>query len=104
MRRSSADFDGREIKTAGDSMLIVFAAPSDAVKFALHVQRAMRGEQSAQPRLPAVRAGVHQGQVVLEKGGGSDERRRYLRPPGLHGGADHGPGSRRPDSLESCGL
>ena len=72
VREVLSRFDGREIKTAGDSMLIVFAAPSDAVKFALHVQRAMRGEREREPRLPAVRAGVHQGQVVLEKGGSSE--------------------------------
>lgn len=60
-------FDGREIKTAGDSMLIVFAAPSEAVKFALHAQRAMRAEAEQDAWLPAMRAGVHQGQVVLER-------------------------------------
>lgn len=66
MRRVLADFDGREIKTAGDSMLIVFAAPSEAVKFALHAQRAMRQERAATPGFPPMRAGIHQGQVVLE--------------------------------------
>ncbi len=66
MRRVLADFDGREIKTAGDSMLIVFAAPSEAVKFTLHAQRAMRREREAAPEFPPMRAGIHQGQVVLE--------------------------------------
>ncbi len=66
MRQVLSEFDGREIKTVGDSMLIVFAAPSEAVKFALHAQRAMRQERQSVAELPTMRAGVHQGQVVLE--------------------------------------
>ncbi len=66
MRHVLGSFDGREIKTVGDSMLIVFAAPSEAVKFAVHAERAMRQERQAQPDTPPMRAGVHQGQVVLE--------------------------------------
>ncbi|MHB8862954.1 MAG: protein kinase domain-containing protein [Pirellulaceae bacterium] len=73
MRHVLTEFDGREIKTVGDSMLIVFAAPSEAVKFALYAQRAMRRERQAAAGTPIMRAGVHQGQVVLEiDRGGSD--------------------------------
>ena len=66
MRDVLAGFDGREIKTAGDSMLIVFAAPSEAVKFALHAQRTLRERRQSEPDLLPMRVGVHQGQVVLE--------------------------------------
>ncbi len=73
MRHVLAAFDGREIKTVGDSMLIVFAAPSEAVKYALHAQRAMREERRVAAGLPPMRAGVHQGQVVLEMDRGGAE-------------------------------
>jgi serine/threonine protein kinase len=66
MRDVLSGFDGREIRTAGDSMLIVFAAPSEAVKFGLYAQRAMRAARDQEADMPAMRAGVHQGQVVLE--------------------------------------
>lgn len=67
VRDALRSFDGREIKTAGDSMLIVFAAPSEAIKFALVAQRSMREHAMTERHLPPMRAGVHQGQVVLEK-------------------------------------
>lgn len=67
MRQTLDSFDGREISTAGDSMLIVFAAPSEAVKFALHAQHATRQERRQESLLPEVRIGLHQGQVVLQK-------------------------------------
>jgi class 3 adenylate cyclase/tetratricopeptide (TPR) repeat protein/predicted Ser/Thr protein kinase len=66
MREVLAAFDGQEIRTAGDSMLIVFAAPSEAVKFALHAQRSLRSQRQVESNLLPMRVGVHQGQVVLE--------------------------------------
>lgn len=66
-RRVLADVDGEEVETAGDSFLIVFAAPSEAVKFALHMQAAMRQMRGEEPDLPTVRVGIHQGQVVVER-------------------------------------
>lgn len=60
-------FAGEEVETAGDSFLCVFAAPSEGVNFALHLQAAMRKAQSETPELPAVRVGIHQGQVVTER-------------------------------------
>ncbi|MBN1419468.1 MAG: protein kinase [Planctomycetes bacterium] len=68
-RRVLERFDCREIGTAGDSMLIVFAAPSDAVKGALHLQRTVRRAREEESDLPAVRIGIHQGQVVFEEAG-----------------------------------
>ncbi len=66
MRNTLKNFDGKEISTAGDSMLIVFLAPADAIKFALTTQQAMRRAQEREPLLPAMRCGVHQGQVVVQ--------------------------------------
>lgn len=59
--------DGQEVETAGDSFLAVFAAPSEAVRFALVMQAEMRKARQAAPALPAVRVGIHQGQVVVER-------------------------------------
>ena len=61
-----APLDGREVETAGDSFLVVFAAPSEGVKFALRMQAAMRRERESDADLPWVRVGIHQGQVVVE--------------------------------------
>ncbi len=66
-RQTLAPFDGEEVETAGDSFLAVFAAPSEGVKFALHLQARMREAQAATPELPSVRVGLHQGQVVVER-------------------------------------
>ena len=59
--------DGLEVETAGDSFLAVFAAPSEGVKFALHMQAAMGKAREVSPQLPHVRVGIHQGQVVVER-------------------------------------
>ncbi len=82
--------DGQEVETAGDSFLVVFATPSEAVKFALRMQAAMRAaraekgtltfsppggaegrcaekENAPFSALPQVRVGIHQGQVVVER-------------------------------------
>jgi class 3 adenylate cyclase/tetratricopeptide (TPR) repeat protein len=66
-REVLAKLDGREIETAGDSFLVVFAAPSEAIAFALHMQAAMRRARRDASDLPAVRVGLHQGQVVVEQ-------------------------------------
>ena len=66
-RGALKDFDGEEIETAGDSFLAVFAAPSEGVRFALHVQEAMRRAHEAEADLPLMRIGLHQGQVVVER-------------------------------------
>jgi class 3 adenylate cyclase len=73
MRNSLDNFEGKEISTAGDSMLIVFLGPADAVKFALCVQKAMAKEREQEPLLPSMRCGVHHGQVVLHREGGPSE-------------------------------
>lgn len=66
-RETLRDLDGREIETAGDSFLVVFAAPSEAVRFALRMQGAMRAAREKEPLIPGVRVGIHQGQVVVER-------------------------------------
>jgi len=60
-----------EISTAGDSFLVIFPKPSDAVRFALVLQSRLR--QFNEGRNPPVpdRVGLHLGEVVIEDLGGS---------------------------------
>jgi WD40 repeat protein/serine/threonine protein kinase/class 3 adenylate cyclase len=57
--------EGEEIETAGDSFLLAFAKPSDAVRFALIVQGRFR-EISQGSDLPIQeRIGIHLGELVI---------------------------------------
>ncbi len=67
---------GREIETAGDSFFVVFEVTSDAVRFALQFQAALRRYVETAPRAIEVRMGIHAGEVLMQetarKGGGVD--------------------------------
>jgi class 3 adenylate cyclase len=52
---------GRIVNCAGDGFLLTFAAPTAALRFALGLQQAHADDQV----LPAVRIGIHQGEVAL---------------------------------------
>ena len=59
--------EGEEIGTAGDSFFIVFAKPSEAVKFSLLLQSRLR-ELSANNATPTLdRIGIHIGEVIIEE-------------------------------------
>jgi serine/threonine-protein kinase len=62
--------EGEEIETAGDSFLIVFTKPSDAVKFTLFVQARLRA-LAAETGAPIFdRIGIHVGEVgIMEREG-----------------------------------
>lgn len=60
--------DAEEIERAGDSLLIVFVRPSDAVHFALKVQRAVRALAKSAGRRFADRIGIHVGEIFLHEG------------------------------------
>src|ERR1041385_1497704 len=54
-----------EIETAGDSFLLAFAKPSDAVRFALQAQAQLRSF-TRESNLPVQeRIGIHLGEVVI---------------------------------------
>ena len=55
-----------EIETAGDSFLLSFAKPSDAVRFALVLQCRLRGLNAGQAVPLEERIGIHLGEVVVE--------------------------------------
>ena len=59
--------EAAEISTAGDSFFIVFAKPSDAVKFSLLLQSALRSHSApdGRPKI-ADRIGIHLGEVIIE--------------------------------------
>lgn len=71
--------EGEEISTAGDSFFIVFAKPSDTVKFALELQCRLRRSSPEFRRLLVDRIGIHIGEVMVE------ERVESSKPKDLYG-------------------
>lgn len=70
VRRVLAGFpEAAEISTAGDSFFLVFARPSDAVLFALSLQKTLREAARADEAPLRDRIGIHLGEVVIEKSG-----------------------------------
>ena len=59
--------EGNEIMTAGDSFLITFTRPSDAVRFSLQVQSRLRQDSKFTARPIAVRIGIHMGEVFIDR-------------------------------------
>jgi class 3 adenylate cyclase/dienelactone hydrolase len=72
--------DAEEIETAGDSFLLIFARPSDAVKFALALQQQTTGLAKERKVALAVRIGIQVGEVVIE------EHAQGPKPKDLYGG------------------
>src|SRR5262249_53012152 len=60
----------RIVKTTGDGMLVEFASVVDALRFAVEVQRGMaeRNADVAQDKRIEFRIGIHQGDVIIERG------------------------------------
>lgn len=80
VRETLAGFpEGEEIGTAGDSFFLVFAKPSEAVKFSLLLQSRLRelSENSSSPLRD--RVGIHIGEVIIE------ERPGEAKPKDLYG-------------------
>jgi len=62
--------DAQEVSTAGDSFFLLFARPSDAVRFALQLQHRLREQGWGDPHAVRDRIGIHLGEVVVEAGEG----------------------------------
>jgi serine/threonine protein kinase/class 3 adenylate cyclase len=60
--------DGEEIGTAGDSFFVVFARPSDAVRFALLLHAGDRELCRTAPQPLTTRIGIHVGEVLITEG------------------------------------
>ena len=58
--------EGEEIETAGDSFFIVFAKPSDAVKFSLLLQAKLRALANESSCAVFDRVGIHVGEVFID--------------------------------------
>jgi len=59
--------DGEEIETAGDSFLLLFKLPSQAVHFALSLVDVMRQLSEDSPKPVRLRTGMHLGEIVVER-------------------------------------
>jgi class 3 adenylate cyclase/tRNA A-37 threonylcarbamoyl transferase component Bud32 len=71
--------EGEEIETAGDSFFLIFAKPSDAVRFSLVLQSSLRALSQELGRALLDRIGLHLGEVVIE------ERPDTPKPKTLYG-------------------
>ncbi len=66
-----AQFDGaEEVAVAGDSFLILFPVPSEAVKCALKIQERLARFNRISRAPVADRMGLHMGEVVMQRAGG----------------------------------
>ena len=63
--------EAQEVSTAGDSFFLVFARPSEAVKFALQLRARLSGQARPAGQRVADRVGIHVGEVFLEAQGQS---------------------------------
>jgi class 3 adenylate cyclase/serine/threonine protein kinase len=69
VRRALAETgDGEELENARDAMLLVFATPSSAVRFALRARAALREWNAGRAEALADRFAVHLGEVVVRSG------------------------------------
>lgn len=65
VRESAARWEGRVVERIGDAFMTVFSEPRSAVGCALDIEML----SGAQPQFPAVRSGVHWGEVLYREGG-----------------------------------
>lgn len=79
VRSVLAEFaDGEEVSTWGDSFFLVFRGPSEAVKFALTLQRRVRALNEVIPESVFDRVGIHVGEVSVVDAPGGEKRRDYF--------------------------
>src|ERR1043166_524837 len=74
LRATLATFkEAEEISTAGDSFFLVFAKPSDAVRFSLLLQAGLQAQARQTGRPVFDRIGIHVGEVFIEEGPGQQK-------------------------------
>ena len=67
-RRRLGDHGGYEVKSQGDGFMLAFAQPSEALRFAIDVQRDLRESEVAGAERISVRMGMHTGEAIAEEG------------------------------------
>ncbi|MBL9136381.1 MAG: protein kinase [Verrucomicrobiales bacterium] len=70
--------DSEEISSAGDSFFLVFLRPSDAVRFGLRLQAALRAEPPREGMVLRDRVGIHLGEVIVLRSGNEGEGRDFF--------------------------
>ena len=65
VRNALREFGGQEIETAGDSFLLLFGTPSQAVTFSVLLQARLRRFRDEHKAQIADRVGIHLGEVVV---------------------------------------
>ena len=68
VRLSMARHGGAEVTTVGDGFLVRFDSPTDAVRCAVDIQRALEDDRAGGGTSPNVRIGIHAGEVVEDSG------------------------------------
>lgn len=70
--------DGEEIETAGDSFLLVFTKPSEAVRYALQLQASLREFAANEGQPIQDRIGIHVGEVFVAREASEAAKRRLF--------------------------
>ena len=65
VREAANRCEGRVVERIGDAFMMVFSEPQSAVRCALEIEK----RSAAQPQFPAVRSGVHWGELLYREGG-----------------------------------
>ena len=74
LRSTANEFDSEEVTTAGDSFFLTFEKPSDAVRFAISIQRIFRSAASDRTVQVSLRVGLHARGVRYGEGSRSQHR------------------------------
>jgi len=61
-------YNGKVIKTLGDSLMVLFKRPQDAIHAAISIQQVFEIERKNNKDFPRVRIGIHSGRALVEKG------------------------------------
>ncbi len=64
VRETTAEFEGTEVATQGDGFFVRFDHPERAARCAIEIQRRLELKRQADPRIPAVRVGIHVGEAI----------------------------------------
>jgi len=58
---------GRVVKKIGDSLMVSFRKPADAMKAAIGIQQMLERERLLNKDVPKIRIGIHTGRAIVEK-------------------------------------